>query len=89
MAEIKGVRENLEDLAFLYEDENEKRLHMNAIQMLAMHVGESPVEIEEVYEMILSRYKKYAKVRDFLPILVSKEVKHLISSSRKEKHISP
>ena len=82
MAEIKGIRENLEDLAFLYEDENEKRLHMNAIQILAMHVGASPVEIEGVYEMVLSRYKKYAKVRDFLPILVSREVKHLINTKR-------
>ncbi|HXX54041.1 MAG TPA: DUF3562 domain-containing protein [Thermodesulfovibrionales bacterium] len=77
-------REDHSDAEPLYEDESERLRHLNAIQVLATHFGASPKEIEQVYEKILGGYKKDAKVIDFLPILVSRRVKHLITNGKRE-----
>lgn len=62
----------------LYDDEKKRRLHLDAIKMLAMNMGISSEEVERLYNIVLGRFKRGAKVKDFLPILVSKRVEYLL-----------
>ena len=62
----------------LYEDENEKRIHATAIQILTRDEGSSEEEVRRLYEGILEELKKDAKVKSFLTILVSRKVKDLL-----------
>ena len=70
----------------LYDDEIEKRLHLRAIKILSANAGLSADRVERLYEIVLHRLKGEAKIKDFLPILVSRRVRYLLEkrSSRKE-----
>ena len=70
----------------LYDDETERGLHLRAIKILSSNVGLSVERVERLYEIVLNRLKKEAKIKDFLPILVSRRVRYLLEkrSSRKE-----
>lgn len=63
----------------IYENENEKRLHLNAVEILSRRNGAPPEEIERLYEIVLMRFKREAKVKDFLPILVTRRVEYLMN----------
>ena len=62
----------------LYEDENEKRVHATAIQILTKDEGSSEDEIRRLYEGVLEELKRNARVKHFLTILVSRRVKDLL-----------
>ena len=62
----------------LYEDENEKRQHIAAIQILVRDERSSEEEIRCLYEGVLQELKKGAKVKNFLTVLVSRKVKDLL-----------
>ena len=62
----------------LYEDDPEKQQHAHAIQILAEGVSTSEEEIFQLYEGVLREYKREAKVKIFLPILVTKRVRELL-----------
>ncbi len=64
----------------LYEDESEERQHLSAIQMLVKDVGSSEEEIRNLYEGVLQEFKNEARIKTFLPILVSKKVKELLQT---------
>lgn len=89
-SEDRGQEQDLKSLSSispLYDDENEKRLHINAIEMIALRIG-SPVEdVKRLYEIVLRRFKKAVKIKDFLPILVSKKVEHLLSIRERKQGI--
>jgi len=73
--------------SLLYSSEKEKRLHQRSIERIVRETGLPKSDIIFVYEAILDDFKQRAKVSDFLPILVSKEVKHVLlesSNLRKE-----
>lgn len=83
------MNQNLETLDYksisdvLYEDENERKLHLNAVEVLAQRIGNSQEEVQRIYEIVLKRFKKGAKIKDFLPILVSKRVEYLLNKRKK------
>ncbi len=63
---------------FLYEDEEEEKLHRNAIRALARETGMPAEAVVPLYESVFERLKRHAKIKDFLPILVSREVKDIL-----------
>lgn len=73
------------DINNLYDNEKERKMHLNAIDMLTLRSQASREDIEKVYGIVLKRFKKASKVKDFLPILVSKKVEHLLTVRMKRK----
>ena len=69
----------------LYEDDAEKQQHAQAIQILAEGVRISQQEMYQIYEAVLGEYKREAKVKLFLPILVTKRVRQILD----EKNMTP
>jgi histone H3/H4 len=66
----------------LYEDETEQKLHFSAIQRLVRDVSSSEEEIRPLYEDVLKEFKREARIKTFLSILVSKKVKELLNARR-------
>ena len=62
----------------LYENDLEKQQHAHAIQILAEGVMISEAEMYQLYEGVLMEYKREAKIKIFLPILVTKRVRELL-----------
>ena len=62
----------------LYEDENEKRQHVAAIQILTRDERSSEEEIRRLYEGVLQELKEVARVKNFLTIIASRKVKDLL-----------
>jgi hypothetical protein len=82
MAVMENSKENAGKTATLYDNETERRLHLNAVEMIALRAGASVEDVEKVYEIVLRRFKKLARVKDFLPILVSRRVEYLLTVRR-------
>jgi hypothetical protein len=62
----------------LYENEKEEKLHRNAIQTLIRETR-MPEDIAcSLYESVFERLKSHARIKDFLPLLVSREVKEIL-----------
>jgi hypothetical protein len=62
----------------LYENEEQRKQHLRALQILIKEVGRPGEEITRLYYLVLQEYEKEAKVKTFLPILISKRVKEMI-----------
>ena len=73
---MNTLREDCKKL--LYDDETERRIHLSAIKLLSAHAGLSADKVERLYEIVLNRLKSEAKIKDFLPILVSRRVLNLL-----------
>jgi hypothetical protein len=66
----------------LYENVAEQRRHQAAIENVAQDLHR-PIEIVYiVYELVLTRYKKTARIKDFLSPLVTKRVKELLQDHK-------
>jgi hypothetical protein len=76
------MEEGLMNLDVLFEDEAERKQHASIIRGLVKEVGFSEITVTTVYERILAEYKKEAKIKIFLPILVGKKVKSLLLEVR-------
>ncbi len=63
----------------LYENEAEEKLHHNAIQAIAKEMKIPVYKVTSIYEITFERLKEHAKVKDFLPIFVRREVKEMLS----------
>lgn len=61
--------------ANLFRDEKEYDQHARAIQKLVQELLLPPDEIQQCYTSVLDVLKKDAKVKAFLPVLVSRSVK--------------
>ena len=59
----------------IYKNESEMRQHQAAISQLAQNLHASEVGVKPLYEIILSRFNRTARIRDFLSVLVSRRVK--------------
>jgi hypothetical protein len=70
------------DLDFLFEDEAERKQHASIIQSLVKEMGFSEKTIASVYTRVFDEYKREAKIKIFLPILVGKKVKSLLLEVR-------
>jgi len=62
----------------LYENDLERQQCAHAIQILAEEIRISEEEIYRVYEGVLREYKREAKIKIFLPILVAKRVRETL-----------
>jgi hypothetical protein len=62
----------------LHENEEQRKQHLHAIQILIKEAGRSGDEITRLYYAVLQEYEKEAKVKTFLPILISKRIKEMI-----------
>ena len=62
----------------LYENVAEQRRHQVAIENVAQDLRRSIESVNTVYEIVLARYKKKARIKDFLSPLVTKRVKELL-----------
>lgn len=62
----------------MYEDRAEEKLHRQAIQVLVRETGMSAETVSSLYESVFARLKHHAKIRDFLPLLVGREVKDIL-----------
>lgn len=70
------------DLDTLYEDDPERLRHLKAMQTVAGRIGASIEEVGRLYEAVLRDFKRNARVRDFLPILVSRRVEYLLRTKQ-------
>lgn len=68
------------DIALLYNDETEKRQHLNAILMLSENTRISIDVISQLYQGELGRLKQEAKIKDFLTVIVSRRVREIIKT---------
>ena len=59
-------------------DDNEKKIHLKSIEILAKELRKAIWEVAVIYTSVLDDLQKQARVKIFLPILVSKKVKELI-----------
>jgi hypothetical protein len=64
-----------------YASNEERTRHLHIIGKLAVEVNRSVAEVEPLYEDILAHMKNTAHVDDYLPILVSRRVKEVLSHS--------
>jgi len=59
-------------------DDNEKKIHLDAIEILAKELNKATWQINLIYTSILTDLKKKARVKTFLHILASKKVREII-----------
>lgn len=71
------------ETTFLYENEKEERWHSNAIEMLAKDLGISVEKIHSLYAIVLEEFIRDSKIKDYLPILVSRRVKDIVISNKR------
>jgi ABC-type molybdate transport system substrate-binding protein len=75
------------DKAFLYDSDLERKLHQSNITSLSYKFHEDINSITKIYETILERYKRQAKIKDFLSVLVFKKVQRIMRVKNKNKEI--
>jgi len=63
-----------------YENEEQREQHLRAIQTLIKEVRRPEEEITRLYTLVLQEFEKEAKVKTFLPILITKRVKEMIEA---------
>lgn len=73
-------------ITFLYENEVEEKRHFNVIQTIARETGISAEDVCLLYEAVLEKFKEHAKIKDFLPIIVRREVKDMLVHRINLKH---
>ncbi|MGE5088076.1 MAG: DUF3562 domain-containing protein [Candidatus Levyibacteriota bacterium] len=63
----------------------EQMLHDRAIDELAEELHVDAVEIREVYERQYQRLRSTARIRDYLPVLVARQVRSALRRSQGER----
>ncbi|MGO9137587.1 MAG: hypothetical protein ACLP9S_04255 [Syntrophales bacterium] len=59
-------------------EDSEKKIHLKSIEILAKELRKAMWEVTLIYTSVLDDLQKQARVKIFLPILVSKKVKELM-----------
>jgi hypothetical protein len=80
---MSSFHERFSNFETLYENESERMRHLSAIQAVAKHIGAPLDEVERLHGIVLKKYKTSAKIKDYLPILVSRRVEYLLHVRRK------
>lgn len=70
----------------LYANAADRSHHMQNVAQLALETACPVNVIEPLYEQVLAKLQKSAKVKDYLPILVSKGVKKALKKLAKQPH---
>ncbi|MES2935994.1 MAG: DUF3562 domain-containing protein [Pseudomonadota bacterium] len=63
----------------LYDNVNQQVKHMHIIERLADEIARPVAEIKPLYEDILLQMRERAKIQDYLPLLVCKRVKFILT----------
>ena len=63
-----------------YNDIDDQVKHLHNIEQLAEEVHRPVQEVIPLYEDVLADLKSNARIHDYLPILVSKNVKHRLKN---------
>lgn len=66
------------ETGFLYEDDVEQGLHESAIERLSRDLRRPEPGIRTAYETVLSRLKEEARIKDYLVVLVTRNVKDMM-----------
>lgn len=66
----------------LYGDEKEKSHHLSAMRKLAEDLRMPIQEIGTLYERVLEEMRKTARVKDYLSILASRQVKEFLHGKK-------
>ena len=69
---------NIMNITLIPGDEKEKRQHINTIHSISRETGITEENVSLLYEVILERYMSDARIKVYLPILVSREVKEML-----------
>ena len=64
--------------ACTYENDTDRKQHLRAIQMLAKDLRIPEEEVQLLYETMLCSLKEQARIKDYLAILISRNVKDII-----------
>jgi hypothetical protein len=67
--------------SILYENVAEQRRHLAAVETVARDLHRSTESINSLYEFVLTRYKRTARIKDYLAPLVIKRVKELLRNN--------
>ena len=62
----------------LYENDKDRKQHSRAIQKLVKDLRIPEEKIQILYEQVLCSLKKKARIRDYLAVLVSHNLKEMI-----------
>jgi hypothetical protein len=65
---------------FPYDDAEDREMHRLNIERLAEEVHRTIQELAPLYENVLARMKRRARIHDFLSVLVTKNVKQILRS---------
>jgi hypothetical protein len=66
----------------LLEDPKERALHRGTLHQIAAESGLSDDKIEPLYEQVLGRLLRTARVKDFLPVLTGRLVKESLRTEQ-------
>ncbi|MGO9612575.1 MAG: DUF3562 domain-containing protein [Dissulfurispiraceae bacterium] len=61
-----------------YENDVDRKQHSRTVRMLARDLGIPEEEIRMLYETMLCGLKERARIKDYLVILISRNVKNMI-----------
>ena len=61
-----------------YTDANDRSRHWHNMERLAEETGRPVLELAPLYEEVLANYNRRARIQDYVPILVSKNIKELL-----------
>lgn len=86
MAVMGTSQEGNGNLHTPYENEGERLRHLKSIETVAWRIGASTEEVKTLYEVVLKSFKRNARVKDFLPILVSKKVEYELGVRKDRSH---
>jgi hypothetical protein len=61
-----------------YADDNDRSRHLHNMERLAEETGLPVQELAPLYEEVLAGFNSRARIHDYVPILVSKNIKDLL-----------
>jgi hypothetical protein len=61
-----------------YTDANDRSRHWHNMERLAEETGRPVLELAPLYEEVLANYNRHARIQDYVPILVSKNIKNML-----------
>jgi hypothetical protein len=65
-------------------DASDRLKHLRCIETIAEEMQRSVEEVAPIYEEVLEYLNAKARIQDYLLILVSKHVKHILNGSRSD-----
>ncbi len=77
---FQSIGPALHGAPYPYSDTGDRMKHQHVIERLAEEIHRPVQEIAPLYEDILTQLQVNARIKDFLPILVSKNVKQLLKN---------